>query len=830
MTTQIYAIESDTVFPKYTRWEDVENGKGEIYIFGRDEDKKKVMKKLVTFLPYFWLEKYGKIPPPAAKYIVRVEEHNERQAITGEAVKRVVAKNPKCIPKIRDELDRYGVKHFEADVLYRLNFTLDWMHELQSQGMTFDVDRCRVWNLDIETTTSHSDFPDPKNTPESIIMIGIHDNYLNEYRVWSWRNDFHEDVKIDGDKTIYTFHNEIEMMKAFMAFWNKAQPDFILGWNLIGFDIPYILNRAKMLGLKISKLSPIDRCWCWGEDYPSGETYFNPVCMGVVFLDVLKWYREVYLNELRGYSLDAVALAEGLGSKEKVNPEKLWIENWDKLLEYNLNDVYLTKAICDKRKIMDFVSGIRKVCWSNFDDLTYFSRSIDMLLLQESRKIKKVLPTKPSGIVYKSKEEREAAYAGGHVFAEKGIYHNGIGVFDFSALYPSIYRTFNVSYETVNDKGVGVEFTIPKTTEEEGEKIKVWVNQFEKGLIPSILENLAVLRDKYEVGLKEAKTTKEAEDYDNLIQATKNLILTSYGTTAMQAFRLFKREVSALITFIGRTMIREMARYVEGKGMKVCYNDTDSLFVVMNTEDGNKGIELQDELNTYIKDFCKAKWNVDPEKNLLKLKFEKFYKSILVDAKKRYAGWLVWKKGKVRDEINITGIQARRSDCSQQVQYLQPKLLELILKGRPVEEVEKLIFEEVDKIKKCENYEYIALPVKLGKEKYQNDLPKTRGIEYAKKFLGLYFAVGQKPLLIYISHGNEDALCFDANNQLVGKEITLNMEKMAERNIFLPLQSILENWRGEAYFKELKGKVLNTLSGQTNLGDYNINLNTFENG
>jgi len=278
--------------------------------------------------------------------------------------------------------------------------------------------------------------------------------------------------------------------------------------------------------------------------------------------------------------------------------------------------------------------------------------------------------------------------------------------------------------------------------------------------------------------------------------------------------------VSALVTYIGRTLIREVAGYVKSKNMKVCYNDTDSVFIVLGNENQETGLKLQDELNKHIKEFCLEKWNISFERNLLELKFEKLFRSMLVDTKKRYAGYLIWKKGKVRDEINITGIQARRSDSSLQVQYLQPKIIELILKDKTVGEIEKVIFEELNKIRNCIDYEYISLPVRLGKEKYANDIPKARGVEYAKEFLNLHLMVGMKPLLVYIKHGKEDALCFEHNKQLKGKEIKINIEKMCERNIFLPLQSILEIWKGEDYFNGLKLKIINILKGQRDLGDW----------
>jgi DNA polymerase elongation subunit (family B) len=141
----------------------------------------------------------------------------------------------------------------------------------------------------------------------------------------------------------------------------------------------------------------------------------------------------------------------------------------------------------------------------------------------------------------------------------------------------------------------------------------------------------------------------------------------------------------------------------------------------------------------------------------------------------------------------------------------------MILRGSSLAEVEELIFKEIDKIKSPTDYEYLALPVRIGKIKYEADLPKMRGLEYAKKLLGVFFKPGMKILMLYIVEADSDALCFERNSDLVDKGVKIDKEKMIERNILLPLSSILEIWKGEKYVDELKSKIKNNLTGQQTL-------------
>ena len=77
-------------------------------------------------------------------------------------------------------------------------------------------------------------------------------------------------------------------------------------------------------------------------------------------------------------------------------------------------------------------------------------------------------------------------------------------------------------------------------------------------------------------------------------------------------------------------------------GKEVCYDDTDSIFITMGSESVEDGFKLENELNLHIKKFCFEKWGIPPEKNLLELNFEKLFRSLLVDTKKRYSGWTIY--------------------------------------------------------------------------------------------------------------------------------------------------------------------------------------------
>jgi len=46
------------------------------------------------------------------------------------------------------------------------------------------------------------------------------------------------------------FKSEKELLKDWEKFIQDYDPDFILGYNHINFDFPYIINRAKALNMR----------------------------------------------------------------------------------------------------------------------------------------------------------------------------------------------------------------------------------------------------------------------------------------------------------------------------------------------------------------------------------------------------------------------------------------------------------------------------------------------------------------------------------------------------------------------------------------------------
>ena len=46
---------------------------------------------------------------------------------------------------------------------------------------------------------------------------------------------------------VHVFTSEPELLKEWTEFLQELDPDIITGYNIVNFDLPYLLNRAKTL-------------------------------------------------------------------------------------------------------------------------------------------------------------------------------------------------------------------------------------------------------------------------------------------------------------------------------------------------------------------------------------------------------------------------------------------------------------------------------------------------------------------------------------------------------------------------------------------------------
>jgi DNA polymerase elongation subunit (family B) len=214
----------------------------------------------------------------------------------------------------------------------------------------WDINYISIAVIDIEVG-SENGFPDPYLAQEPITAICL--RYMNGETVVFGCGDYE---KKDNENYIQC-QDEWSLCNKFITWWNQNCPDVISGWNIQGFDIPYLVNRFnKILGEnETKKLSPWNNIWeksfvIRGQQKKSYTIY------GVSVLDYIELYRW-YANggkSQESYKLDHIANVE-LGQNKLSYDEH---DNLFKLISTKSKDVVVpdTKP---KEKLQEFEKWVR---------------------------------------------------------------------------------------------------------------------------------------------------------------------------------------------------------------------------------------------------------------------------------------------------------------------------------------------------------------------------------------------------------------------------------------------------------------------------------------
>ena len=304
----------------------------------------------------------------------------------------------------------------------------------------FDYDLIRIVAVDLECEVD-AGFPDVKTGNEVINLITLSFKgkfYTFGLKPWALS---------DPDVTYVHCKSEEILLKSFYTMMQKIKPDIITGWNVVGFDIPYLYNRT-MVVLNESwskKLSPYGWCKSSITNF-MGREQVNIEVDGVQVLDYLELYKKFELSPRENYKLGTIAQIELGDNKIELDcsfKESYSDKRWDRHVEYNVHDVRLIDRLDAKLQFIRVAVTMALSAKCQFADVYRVTRVWDNTIANHLR----AQNVHVDAAFHHSGDGYEGAFVKPTI---PGLYE-WCASFDVASLYPSMIVQYNISPDTILD-------------------------------------------------------------------------------------------------------------------------------------------------------------------------------------------------------------------------------------------------------------------------------------------------------------------------------------------------------------------------------------------
>ena len=630
-----------------------------------------------------------------------------------------------------DSLERITKFNFRDPTLFSSDIPVDTrvLIDAYADSDEVSINHRRAY-IDIEVD-SVGGYPNIEDPIKEVTAIALLDEVKDTYYCFILDKDAVVQNENKDNTIILPYLNEEDLLVAFLKKWDEVKPTIVSGWNIDGFDFPYLHARlVRVLGEEVANaLSPINICYF--------NKYKNKMTIaGVNALDYLVLYKKYSGKNLTNYRLDTVAKEElKIGKIEyEGSLNDLMKSDIKKFIEYNLHDIILVKKMNDQLQFVELAMSICHVCHVGYEEFGMSSKFLEGALLTYLRRKKLIAPNKKLKLDVVDRDDDladDVGFEGAYVKDPVPGRYDWVCSADINSLYPSVIMSLNISPETkvgiikdwdseklVKKSGDKIAFDNEVYTYEDFGKIIVDNNlsvsangivydQSKLGCIPDILKTWFAERVEYKTKMKDASTRKDKEQYVfwKRRQHVQKILLNSlYGVLGLSIFRFYDLDNAAAVTLTGQEIIKTSAKYVNGKFNKRCgtkdkdyviYIDTDSLYLDIKSLADHEKIEdvkpfaiktigtVSDELNDFYKVMMVRMFNSTD--NRIKIAADVVAQSAFWVVKKRYAMRKVYnmEESKDVDEIEIKGLDVVRSSYPKKFRDFMKGILTDILQGTP---------------------------------------------------------------------------------------------------------------------------------------------------
>jgi DNA polymerase elongation subunit (family B) len=581
----------------------IANNENQIYKSWKDEYGK-LQVQMATHRPYFFVPAtYKEVKSyKTGPYLKRplTYEQGEWYSIDGKKLKKVYYHLPRHVEDAKKPFihPTNGDMTYEADVSVINRYAVDNITEMPEYKLTKFY-----WDMEWQQGGEHDG---------KITAIALYNNETKEFNTWVWHPDGnHEELNkpsIEGYHCLlWRSNSEEEMLGEFLGYLCAKNPDMMIAWFGLKFDLPKLLSRCVANGIDPRVFSPLGVIDGVNEDMEGNLTFskekgYSPIAQPVkgrlmLNLDVAfeRQWNDAQKGTLPSLSLDFVSktlFGEGKHIETKFTDpnefySRAWLEDTESYLQYTITDVELLRRIDEENHCSEAIIALQRLLKAPFESCFFASHMGSIYFMRNAswkcKTGKKLKTKKCEACGFENPKDKQLktckkcgeslSYSGAmiyHPVKEGGTngLHRNVAAFDFAGLYPSMIVARNISFETVSDTPTlfGADLNTPQNLQplpEDYTEDMVYFKTDELGLLPRSILELKALRNDYKKEMKDARENGLKGDvvkWNNNQMAVKRLMASFYGILAFKGFGWADSKLAASITASAREAIREAAK------------------------------------------------------------------------------------------------------------------------------------------------------------------------------------------------------------------------------------------------------------------------------
>jgi len=491
---------------------------------------------------------------------------------------------------------------------------------------------------------------------DMITVVSIYDSYTQHLTTWVNHGTM---PRPEIETNCQCFTTELGLLKSLVSYIRSNDPDMLIGWALQWADIRMLADRLKYHDIDPSVLSPLRK-----HKYRY-QNHSQPI-PGLICFDLMTNFVKLWTmknGQLPSEKLDDVAW-EALRKRKAELPDghNTYYTDLQKYVEYNKLDVELLVELDELLNCSEYFLALQHLVQCEFDS-TPFVTMMASCLFKQDPEFTHCIPSLPQFdyIPYEGADIQEP---------EPGLYTN-TAILDIKQMYHSNVNLNNICWTTIDSNGKDV-----------GNGIKF--SQDKQGVLGRTMDKISELRDTYKESLNNTTSKEGKIKWDIMQFAAKSLVASLYGVAGDSKYSMYHPDVASSITYTSRKTLFKLRDECKALGYEVSYGHTDSIFTIVPSVLEAK--QLVKKLNAIM----------DP----IEVEFERYCDRMLLKAKNRYAGRVVWDGRETSPYTYVKGLEAvKQARLPKVMKDTIGTMLEMILDGKPQNEVDEFLIDVVNNIR-----------------------------------------------------------------------------------------------------------------------------------